>query len=117
MFTVEKYMCDNSGGKEYIKFYFDESLDDIESAFDGVKERVGNRCKIFKDSDDVGLKLDTLKNDNEFKEAVKALAEIFDIKSYAEKMYTYFFNQVGRYSGMTPDNYQLLMFERIKNCF
>lgn len=50
MFTVEKYMCDNSHGKEYIKFYFDESLDDIESAFDGVKERVGNRCKIFKDS-------------------------------------------------------------------
>ncbi len=117
MFTVENYVCDNSHGKEYIIFYFDESLDDIESAFDGVKERVGNRCKIFKDSYGLGLKLDTLKNDNEFKEAVKALAEIFDIKSYAEKMYTYFFNKVGRASDMTPNDYKLLMFERIKNCF
>lgn len=56
------------------------------------------------------------KNDNEFKEAVKALAEIFDIKSYAEKQYNCF-------SGYLEDgeisngDYQLLMFERIKNCF
>lgn len=116
MFTVEKYMCNNPSGKEYIIFYFDESLDDIESAFDGVKERVGNRCEVFKDSYGMGLKLDTLKNDNEFKEAVKALAEIFDIKSYAEQQYNCFSRYLAD-EEISDDDYQLLMFKRIKNCF